>query len=106
MLDSSTGDYFSRYRYLSSNTASQEIVCCAPSAYMLLTDMRLAIVSAGQAGFVANMADIAPGSAGQMFGLCGTFASLAGIIATSSVGLIVERTGNDMAPWMYVIKPG
>ncbi|CAK0781610.1 hypothetical protein CVIRNUC_005422 [Coccomyxa viridis] len=40
------------------------------------------------------MADIAPGSAGQMFGLCGTFASLAGIIATSSVGLIVERTGS------------
>ena len=48
---------------------------------------------AGQAGFVANMADIAPGSAGQMFGLCGTFASLAGIIATSSVGFIVEKTG-------------
>lgn len=39
------------------------------------------------------MADIAPGSAGQMFGLCGTFASLAGIIATSSVGYIVESTG-------------
>jgi hypothetical protein len=42
---------------------------------------------------VANMADVAPGKAGQMFGLCGTFASLAGIIATSSVGFIVERTG-------------
>ena len=64
--------------------------------------MCFATAFAGQAGFVANMADIAPGSAGQMFGLCGTFASLAGIIATSSVGLVVERTGDGVAPWTYI----
>ena len=75
---------------------------CILAAYL----HKLGIASAGQAGFVANMADIAPGSAGQMFGLCGTFASLAGIIATSSVGLIVERTGNGMAPWTYLEHAG
>jgi len=47
------------------------------------------------------MADIAPGSAGQMFGLCGTFASLAGILATSSVGFIVERTGAVAEPLTF-----
>ena len=73
---------------------------------MLLTSICLAIASAGQAGFVANMADIAPGSAGQMFGLCGTFASLAGIVATSSVGLIVEHTGDGIAPWTYMEHAG
>ena len=82
------------------------MVCCAPSAFLLLTFISLAAASAGQAGFVANMADIAPGSAGQMFGLCGTFASLAGIIATSSVGLIVERTGKGMAPCTYIEHTG
>ncbi len=47
------------------------------------------------------MADIAPGSAGQMFGLCGTFASLAGIVATSSVGFIVEKTGAVAEPFTF-----
>jgi ACS family sodium-dependent inorganic phosphate cotransporter/ACS family sodium-dependent inorganic phosphate cotransporter-like MFS transporter 9 len=49
---------------------------------------------AGQAGFVANMTDIAPRKAGQMFGLCNTFGSLSGIIGVSGVGFIVERTGS------------
>ena len=49
---------------------------------------------AGQAGFVANMSDIAPRYAGQMFGLCNTFGTLAGIVGVSAVGLIVERTGS------------
>ena len=49
---------------------------------------------AGQAGFVANMSEIAPANAGQMFGLCNTFGSLAGILGTASVGFIVEKTGS------------
>lgn len=49
---------------------------------------------AGQAGFVANMSEIAPVNAGQMFGLCNTFGSLAGILGTASVGFIVEKTGS------------
>ena len=48
----------------------------------------------GQAGFVANMSDIAPRYAGQMFGLCNTFGTLAGIVGVSAVGFIVERTGS------------
>lgn len=40
------------------------------------------------------MSEIAPQHAGQMFGLCNTFGSLAGIIGTASVGFIVERTGS------------
>lgn len=48
----------------------------------------------GQAGFVANMADIAPGNAGQMFGLCNTFGSLSGILGVSIVGYVVQLTGS------------
>jgi len=49
---------------------------------------------AGQAGFVANMSDIAPRHAGQMFGLCNTFGSAAGIVGVSAVGYIVQTTGS------------
>ena len=49
---------------------------------------------AGQAGFVANMSDIAPRHAGQMFGLCNTFGSAAGIVGVSAVGYIVQATGS------------
>ena len=38
---------------------------------------------AGQAGFVANMSDIAPRHAGRLFGLCNTFGSLAGILGVA-----------------------
>lgn len=50
--------------------------------------------NAGQAGFVANMSEIAPKHAGQMFGLCNTWGSLAGIAGTASVGFIYEQTGS------------
>jgi ACS family sodium-dependent inorganic phosphate cotransporter/ACS family sodium-dependent inorganic phosphate cotransporter-like MFS transporter 9 len=53
----------------------------------------LGTTSLGQAGFVANMSDIAPRHAGQMFGLCNTFGSLAGILGVVAVGFIYERTG-------------
>lgn len=49
---------------------------------------------AGQAAFVANMSDIAPRRAGQLFGLANTFGSAAGIIGTSAVGFVVEKTGS------------
>lgn len=55
------------------------------------------MLPAGQAGFVANMSEIAPKHAGQMFGLCNTFGSLAGIVGTASVGFIVEKTGSFTA---------
>ncbi|EIE19438.1 MFS general substrate transporter [Coccomyxa subellipsoidea C-169] len=54
----------------------------------------LGTTSLGQAGFVANMADIAPGNAGQMFGLCNTFGSLSGIVGVSLVGYVVQLTGS------------
>lgn len=43
---------------------------------------------------MANMSEIAPRHAGQMFGLCNTWGSLAGIVGTASVGFIVEKTGS------------
>ena len=43
---------------------------------------------------MANMSEIAPQHAGQMFGLCNTWGSLAGIVGTASVGFIVEKTGS------------
>ncbi len=52
----------------------------------------LGTTSLGQAGFVANMSDIAPRHAGKMFGLCNTFGSLSGIAGVMVVGFIVEAT--------------
>lgn len=52
----------------------------------------LGFTSLGQAGFVANMSDIAPKHAGKMFGLCNTFGSLAGILGVTAVGFVVEKT--------------
>ncbi|GAB4816678.1 hypothetical protein N2152v2_003724 [Parachlorella kessleri] len=54
----------------------------------------LGITSLGQAGFVANMSDIAPRHAGRLFGLCNTFGSFAGILGVSAAGFIVEKTGS------------
>lgn len=45
---------------------------------------------AGQAGFVANMSDIAPRHAGLLFGLCNTFGSFAGILGVSGGWLQLE----------------
>ena len=64
-----------------------------PLAVACLT-AALGITSLGQAGFVANMSDIAPRHAGRLFGLCNTFGSFAGILGVSVVGVVVERTGS------------
>ncbi|KIY98369.1 putative anion transporter 2 [Monoraphidium neglectum] len=65
-----------------------------PAAAVACMTAALGVTSLGQAGFVANMSDIAPDNAGQMFGLCNTFGSAAGILGVVSVGLVVERTGS------------
>ncbi|GFH14052.1 putative anion transporter 4, chloroplastic [Haematococcus lacustris] len=57
-----------------------------------LLTVALGTTSLGQAGFVANMSDIAPQHAGMMFGLCNTFGSLSGIIGVTAVGYIVQHT--------------
>jgi ACS family sodium-dependent inorganic phosphate cotransporter/ACS family sodium-dependent inorganic phosphate cotransporter-like MFS transporter 9 len=57
--------------------------------------------SLGQAGFVANMGDVAPSGAGAMFGLCNTFGSAAGIVGVTAAGAIVQATGS-FAPLFYV----
>lgn len=69
--------------------------------FYLSTNSVLQISSLGQAGFVANMSDIAPRHAGRLFGLCNTFGSLAGVLGVSAVGFIVEHTGS-FAPVFYV----
>ena len=68
----------------------------------------LGVTSLGQAGFVANMSDIAPKQAGQMFGLCNTFGCAAGILGVVAVGVLVEATGSFASVFiltacMYVV---
>lgn len=65
-----------------------------PSAAVACMTIALGTTSLGQAGFVANMSDIAPKHAGKMFGLCNTFGSLAGILGVVAVGYIYEMTGS------------
>eukprot|EP00892_Ulva_mutabilis_P007198 jgi/Ulvmu1/4850/UM020_0136.1 len=59
-----------------------------------LFTMALGVQSLGQAGFVANMSDVAPEDAGQLFGLCNTFGSFAGIVGVSAAGFLLEATGS------------
>jgi nitrate/nitrite transporter NarK len=66
----------------------------SPRTAVAAMTVALGCTSLGQAGFVANMSDIAPQQAGQMFGLCNTFGCLAGIAGVLAVGLIVEATGS------------
>lgn len=66
----------------------------SPVAAVAAMTAALGTTSLGQAGFVANMSDIAPKQAGQMFGLCNTFGCLSGIAGVLSVGVIVEATGS------------
>lgn len=65
-----------------------------PNAAVACMTVALGTTSLGQAGFVANMSDIAPKHAGKMFGLCNTFGSLAGILGVVAVGYIYEATGS------------
>ncbi|EFN57861.1 hypothetical protein CHLNCDRAFT_143323 [Chlorella variabilis] len=66
----------------------------SPPLALLCMTAALGITSLGQAGFVANMSDIAPRHAGVLFGLCNTFGSLAGILGVSVCGFVLERTGS------------
>ena len=59
--------------------------------------MALGMKALGQAGFVANMSDIAAQSAGKLFGLSNTVGSFAGILSVSISGLILEKTGSFTA---------
>lgn len=63
-------------------------------AAMALFTVALGMQSLGQAGFVANMSDIAPKDAGQLFGLCNTFGSFAGIVGVSAAGVLLEVTAS------------
>ncbi|KAL4424918.1 hypothetical protein ABPG77_009647 [Micractinium sp. CCAP 211/92] len=65
----------------------------SPPLALLCMTAALGITSLGQAGFVANMSDIAPRHAGLLFGLCNTFGSFAGILGVSVCGFVLERTG-------------
>lgn len=56
--------------------------------------LAMAMQAFSQAGYLANMQDIAPRYAGRLFGLANTAGSLAGVIGTAAVGIIVERTGS------------
>ena len=59
--------------------------------------LALGMKALGQAGFVANMSDVAAQSAGKLFGLSNTVGSFAGILSVSISGLILERTGSFTA---------
>ena len=50
----------------------------SPTQAVAAMTVALGTTSLGQAGFVANMSDIAPKHAGKMFGLCNTFGCLSG----------------------------
>lgn len=73
---------------------AQPGVAARPAAAVGAMTAALAATSLGQAGFVANMSDVAPRAAGQMFGLCNTFGSAAGILGVVAVGFVVEATGS------------
>ncbi|GBF90924.1 anion transporter, chloroplastic-like [Raphidocelis subcapitata] len=80
----------------------------SPAAAVACMTAALGVTSLGQAGFVANMSDIAPRNAGQMFGLCNTFGSAAGILGVVAVGVVVEATGSfapvfQITAAMYVV---
>eukprot|EP00884_Botryococcus_braunii_P012813 jgi/Botrbrau1/21532/Bobra.174_2s0035.1 len=69
-------------------------VTLTPALALFCMTAALGITSLGQAGFVANMSDIAPSRSGQLFGLCNTFGTFAGIVGSSAVGFVVERTAS------------
>lgn len=61
-----------------------------PQAAVACMTVALGTTSLGQAGFVANMSDIAPTQAGKMFGLCNTFGCMSGVVGVTAVGFIVD----------------
>jgi len=54
----------------------------------------MACTAFSQAGYLANMQDIAPRYAGRLFGLANTAGSLAGVGGTAAAGIIIDRTGS------------
>lgn len=82
-----------------------------PAVAVAAMCVALGATSLGQAGFVANMTDIAPTAGGRMFGLCNTFGCAAGVLGVTTVGVVVERLGS-FAPifaataGMYVLATG
>ncbi|GLC37990.1 hypothetical protein PLESTB_000448400 [Pleodorina starrii] len=70
----------------------------SPAGAVGLMTVALGTTSLGQAGFVANMSDVAPRAAGKMFGLCNTFGCLSGIVGVTAVGFIVEASRGSFAP--------
>ncbi|GLI69264.1 hypothetical protein VaNZ11_013797 [Volvox africanus] len=80
----------------------------SPAVAVGCMTLALGTTSLGQAGFVANMSDVAPRAAGKMFGLCNTFGCLSGIVGVTAVGFIVEATRSfapvfSMTAVLYVI---
>ncbi|GIL51685.1 hypothetical protein Vafri_7616 [Volvox africanus] len=80
----------------------------SPAVAVGCMTVALGTTSLGQAGFVANMSDVAPRAAGKMFGLCNTFGCLSGIVGVTAVGFIVEATRSfapvfSMTAVLYVI---
>jgi ACS family sodium-dependent inorganic phosphate cotransporter/ACS family sodium-dependent inorganic phosphate cotransporter-like MFS transporter 9 len=70
--------------------------------------LALGMKALGQAGFVANMSDIAVQSSGKLFGLSNTLGSFAGILSVSISGYILEKTGSftlvfQLTALMYII---
>ncbi|KAK9810585.1 hypothetical protein WJX73_002419 [Symbiochloris irregularis] len=63
-------------------------------ASLAITCMAIALGATSLSQFVANMSDIAPSYAGQLFGLCNTFGCLAAILGVSGVGFVFEMTGS------------
>ena len=69
----------------------------SPGLAVALFVVVLGAQSLGQAGFVANMSDIAPTGAGRMFGLCNTFGSLSGVASAIVTGKLLATTGGFAA---------
>ncbi|CAG9465270.1 unnamed protein product [Pedinophyceae sp. YPF-701] len=65
-----------------------------PFAATALLTAVLSLKSLGQAGFVANMSDIAPTAAGKVFGVCNTLGCLSGTASAVVTGVVVEKTGS------------
>lgn len=64
------------------------------STGLAVTCMTIALGATSASQFVANMSDIAPSYAGQLFGLCNTFGCLAAALGIAAVGFIFEVTGS------------
>jgi len=62
----------------------------SPGAATALLVTCLALQSLGQAGFVANMGDVAPRDAGALFGLANTFGSASGGLSAVAAGRLLE----------------